>query len=75
MWISVLDSLPPEGLYVDVWRRGYGRITDCLCYPRTATGRTGVPLASWTQRFGGYAGGATVSHWMLIPSPPEELES
>lgn len=71
MWISVVDSLPREGKCVDVWRRGVGRLPNCICHHKDISHASGTPRADWTQIYGGYAGGATVSHWMEIPDPPE----
>lgn len=72
MWISVKDRLPEMGHPVDIWRRGSGRLANCICYHLSITGSKGTPLAQWNMKYGGYAGGATVSHWMEIPEPPTE---
>lgn len=70
-WISVKDRLPPEGHLVDVWRRGQGRLANCYCfYKGYAHYANGTPLGMWNQKFVGYAGGASVTHWMEIPGPP-----
>ncbi len=72
MWISVKVRLPEPDQRVDVWRRGTGRITDCVCHHRSVTNDSGTSLASWYQRYGGYAGGASITHWRPLPDPPSE---
>lgn len=71
MWISVQNRLPEGDRLVDIWRNGEGRVHNCKCHRLSVTGATEVPLAQWYQLYGGYAGGATVTHWREIPGPPD----
>ncbi|SIO37979.1 Protein of unknown function [Singulisphaera sp. GP187] len=75
MWISVKDRLPIDPpRKVDVWRKGIGRYTDCICNPKShACHPNGVPLATWSYMYADvHLGGPSVTHWMEMPEPPEE---
>jgi hypothetical protein len=66
-WISVSERLPRPDQRVDVWRRGK-RETDCVCY--SSDTKDGTLVGCWNDRFGGYIGRASVTHWMEIPPGP-----
>jgi hypothetical protein len=68
-WISVRDRLPEPGKRVDVWRTHSGREPDCVFFHRSAYG-----IAHWNLPYGGYAGGATVTHWREVPPAPGDAK-
>jgi hypothetical protein len=69
MWISVKDRLPKHDSRVDAWHREHGRLADCLC--SHLSGEDG--LARWYPANSGGRFGASVTHWMPAPAPPEEF--
>jgi len=70
MWISVKDRLPELNKLVDVWHSELGRLTNCLLYATKSSIYAGVAYGLWNHRFGSFAGGASVTHWMEIPAGP-----
>jgi hypothetical protein len=73
MWISVNDFMPEPNQVVDIWRRGHGRITNCVAsYRWNPHDPEQETVAYWLRAdTGKYQGGASVTHWMPLPDPPK----